>query len=144
METLLTRQHDLKLLFDTLAGSSGFVQVADISKKWPKQQSQVGALPPGLFSCWLSEASTDGRLSWRRFHKGIENALAALAKQKAPEEAKKPAEFQWMVTSKEMEEFLHSCSRENVSQALIRSRKEVYKCHKSLAEQSSSRRGRTE
>ena len=142
MESLLTRHHDLKLLFDTLAGSSGFVQVADISEKWPKQQIQVGALPPGLFSCWLSEASADGRLSWRRFHKGIENALAALTKQRTPEETKKPAEFQWMVTSREMEEFLHSCSRENVSQALIRSRKEVYKCHKSLADQSSSRRGR--
>lgn len=137
----LTRQHDLKLLFDVLVDDSGSVPVSAISERWPTQADRTGALPPNLLNFWTSEASTtDGRLSWRRFHRGVENALMTLAKEKSSKD-KKGTEAQWMVSSKEMEKFLRSCSQESVSQALIRSRKEMYKCHKSLANLTSPRRG---
>ena len=138
-----TRQFDLKLLFDALAGSNGLVKASTLSAGWPKEADGEGSLPPDLIGCWITEASADGQLTWKKFQRGVDRALTALARQRVREERKKPskgAHHHWMVSSAEMEEFLRSCSQENVSQALIRSRKEVYKCHKSLSDLTSPRR----
>lgn len=135
-----TRQLDLKLLFDALASSNGQVKASTLSAGWPRESDGGSSLPPDLISCWMAEASADGQLSWRRFQKGVDKALTALARQRVREEPKKPSDNHWVVSSSEMEEFLRCCSQESVSQALIRSRKEVYKCHRSLSDLTSLRK----
>ena len=133
MEYSQTRLQDLKLLFDTLANSDGHVDVEKVCSVWPGSGGP-GSLPPDVPSSWRKESGGSDKINWRGFRRGVEKSLLAHAASHGNKEWSRSADEGWVVNCSEMEKFLGQCPAERVGQALILSRREVYKCHKSLGE----------
>ena len=149
MAVSLKRIVDYKLLYDSLADpSNGMIQLTTLTTRWPKDLAASIKLPRGLPEQWRVAADDNGYLDWERFSsalkKAIEEDKPRLSKSDGSEtppsfSEEKMSVFQQRkgaqaprVRAEEIEMFLSSCRGDILTQALSRTKKEVYKCQMSL------------
>ena len=95
-------------------------------------------VPQGCVDEWRTQADSDGYLDWEGFSKGLAKALRADATRLSDVQASslklsgRGFSLARPVEAKEIEAFLCQCEGNVLVQALARTKKEVYRCHKSL------------
>ena len=142
MESSLKHVLDYKLLFDILADSNGLVKLQTLETSWPSDLS-TPMLPRGCVEFWKEYSTSDGYLDWEMFSGGLEKALKADSFRLSKKEPLTEAELRLKalrseiaplskVKAADIEGFLASCKADALVQALVRTRKEVFRCQTSL------------
>eukprot|EP00731_Ephydatia_muelleri_P024011 Em0016g282a len=139
MEPTLRRKLDFKLVFDALADKNGTVQLEVLSSHWPSNGARPSSLPSDCLSLWSQLADSKGCLDWLAFSKGITRALEGFCSNGTSDPPTGRLQSLWeekrarnCVSATDIEGFLKSCSKDELTRALISSRKEVYSCQAPL------------
>ena len=133
MELNLRRELNFKLVFNALADKNGMVQLEVLSSHWPSNGARPTSLPNDCLSLWSQFADAKGCLDWLAFSKGITRTLEGFLSNGTSDPPTGRLHSLWeekrarnCVSAKDIEGFLKSCSKDEITSALLSSRKEVY------------------
>lgn len=141
MATGLQHSFDFKLLFDSVAETNGCVLLDTLVKYWPDEDKLPPHLPKGCIDHWRAAALKDNSLTWNVFSNGLQEAFKADKQRLTGMPSQSGEGLSLVTTTQELERALEKSSKVNIVNALGRTRKEVYKSHKSINTFTSPRKG---
>ena len=137
MEKSLKRWFDFRLVYDSLANSSGLVRMELLLAHWPIDSP----LSRACESFWRRTSTADGFLDWEGFSGGLRSALKDRSEKRQhlePGAGRRPVA---QVTSGEIERFLSSCHPECLAKGLAKAGREMHRWQVSIQKQETQKEG---